>query len=204
MIGVPEKIPFQLGEYRITPFYLPHTSPGREQGGIIPCPNYGFLIEHEEMGTMIYASDMQAVAVSNGEGCLCDSYGNSYVWNIDRCPFIYEETHGKPLGVPRFLLFKQQRINHMLIESNYIFKERNTIDKNKVRHVIRGHHSLENCIGFIKRNQTSDLRTITLIHLSSDSDPEIMRKEIQEVAGQWCNVAVAEPGLQIKLKKFPF
>lgn len=205
MIGKPERIPFAVGSYRVIPFFLPHTSHVKDEQKIIPCPNFGYIIQNEEMGTMIYATDMQAIAVSNGEGCLCDKYGNSYVWDIDRFPFIYEETNGLPCGLPNFLTFKNTHINHMLIECNYVFKERVHIDKNKIRHVIRGHHSLENCVGFIKRNKTPDLRNVILCHLSSENaDPETMQKEVQSVAGKWVRVDVAEKGKTVELSRFPF
>ena len=100
--------------------------------------------------------------------------------------------------------FKSLRLNHMIIESNYDFNDFADIDEFKRSHVGFGHHSLQACKNFIKANKTPDLRTITLIHLSGDSDPEVMQKEIQAVAGQWCNVAVAEPGLELVLNKYPW
>lgn len=200
-----EKKKIEVGSWHVIPFFLPHTSHVKDEQKIIPCPNFGYIIQNEEMGTMIYATDMQAIAVSNGEGCLCDKYGNSYVWDIDRFPFIYEETNGLPCGLPNFLTFKNMHINHMLIECNYVFKERAHIDKNKIRHVIRGHHSLENCVGFIKRNKTPDLRNIILCHLSGENaDPETMQREIQSVAGKWVNVEVAHAGDEYVLSKYPW
>lgn len=59
MKGIPEKIPVCIGEFKIIPFYLPHTTRDKETGKIIPCPNFGFLIEHEEMGKLIYATDFE-------------------------------------------------------------------------------------------------------------------------------------------------
>ena len=203
--GLPEKRSVRISEWIVTPFYLPHTSYDKDTKMLMSCPNFGYIIQNDEMGALLYATDMQAIAVSNGNGCLCDKYGNSYVWNIDRFPFIYEETNGLPCGFPNFLTFKNLHINHMLIECNYVFKDRMHIDKNKIRHVIRGHHSLENCIGFVKRNKTTDLRNIILCHLSSENaDPETMQKEVQSVAGKWVNVEVAKAGGEYVLSKYPW
>ena len=62
-----------------------------------------------------------------------------------------------------------------------------------------------NCVGFIKRNKTPDLRNIILCHLSSENaDPETMQKEVQSVAGKWVNVAVAHAGDEYVLSKYPW
>ena len=203
MIGAPERIPFEVGGFKIVPFYLPHTS-RTDEGELVPCPNFGYLIQSEEMGTLLYATDMQVMAKANGDGSLINQYGSPIVWDMDRCPFIYEETNGMQLGLPVLLDFKSMRINHMLIETNYIFAERFDIDSVKRRHVIRGHHSAEVCASFIKKNQTPDLRTVTLIHLSRDTDEENILRQVKEVAGKRVDVAVAHPGLEVDLRRFPF
>lgn len=59
MIGVPERIPFEANGFRIVPFYLPHTTRDKETGKLIPCPNFGFLLEHEEMGRLLYMTDFE-------------------------------------------------------------------------------------------------------------------------------------------------
>ena len=45
MIGKPERIPFEVGSYRVIPFYLPHTTRDKDTGALIPCPNFGYLIQ---------------------------------------------------------------------------------------------------------------------------------------------------------------
>ena len=78
-------------------------------------------------------------------------------------------------------------------------------DSGKYAHVLQGHSSLSTVKEIIRVNRTPDMRNVVLCHLSADNaDPEAMQKEIQEVAGQWCNVAVAEPKLQIYLRKYPW
>lgn len=54
MIGKPERIPFTVGSFKIIPFYLPHDN----------TPNFGFLIEHEEMGKLLYCTDYEYLPYS--------------------------------------------------------------------------------------------------------------------------------------------
>ena len=50
MIGEPERIPFEVGSYRVTPFYLPHDN----------TPNFGFLIDlPDDAGRLLYATDFE-------------------------------------------------------------------------------------------------------------------------------------------------
>ena len=50
MIGKPERIPFEVGSYRLTPFYLPHDN----------TPNFGFLIDlPDDAGRLLYATDFE-------------------------------------------------------------------------------------------------------------------------------------------------
>jgi len=78
-------------------------------------------------------------------------------------------------------------------------------DSGKYAHVLQGHSSLSTVKEIIRVNKTSDMHNVILCHLSADNaDPEVMKKEIQVVAGQWCNVAVAEPGLELVLSKYPW
>ena len=164
MIGKPERISFEVGSYRVIPFYLPHTTRDKETGALIPCPNFGYLIEHEEMGKLLYMTDMEYSPFS----------------------------------------FKSQRINHLVIESNYCEDLVNNADAN-YSHRLQGHCSLETCKGIVVANKTSDLRTVTLIHLSdSAADPDRMKSEIQQVAGKWVQVGVAEKNSVVLLSKYPF
>ena len=45
MIGKPERIPFEMGSFHVTGFYLPHTTRDKDTGTLIPCPNFGYLIQ---------------------------------------------------------------------------------------------------------------------------------------------------------------
>lgn len=59
MIGRPERIPFKCGSFTIIPFCVPHTTKDKETGKIIPCSNFGYIIQEESMGTLLYMTDME-------------------------------------------------------------------------------------------------------------------------------------------------
>lgn len=164
LTGVPEKKWFRCGEFSIMPFYVPHTTKDKDTGKIIPCPNFGYLVQHEEMGRLLYMTD------------------------LEYCPYS----------------FKNLLVQHLLLECNYIEELVNREAEN-YRHRLQGHCSLDTCKGIVEANKTPDLRTVTLIHLSDKvCDPNRVLKEIKEVAGDRVEVNVAEPGLEVELKKFPF
>lgn len=135
-------------------FYVPHDN----------TPNFAFLIEHEEMGWLLYLTD------------------------LEYCPYS----------------FKNLRVQHLLIECNYIEDLVNR-DAENYSHQIRGHCSLDTCKGIIEANKTLDLRTTTLIHLSDKAcNPNRVLEEIKKVAGNRVEVSVAVPGLEVELKRLPF
>lgn len=64
MIGVPEKIPFKIGNFTVQAFYLPHTTQDKDTGKIVPCSNFGYYIYHEEMGALVYMTDFEFPTMS--------------------------------------------------------------------------------------------------------------------------------------------
>lgn len=102
------------------------------------------------------------------------------------------------------LTFKNMRINHFLIECNHL-DESPEQDSFKFEHSIRGHSSLSTVKEIIRVNKTASLRTITLCHLSEEwGNPEVIQKEIQDVAGDDVLVQIARPGLNVDLNLCPF
>lgn len=154
MKGVPEKKWFRCGEFKVMGFYVPHDG----------CPNFGYLVQNEEMGRLLFMTDMEFSPYS----------------------------------------FKNLRVQHLLIETNYIEDLVNREAENYA-HQIRGHCSLNTCKGIVEINKTPDLRTVTLIHLSDNvCDQNRVFEEINEVAGNMVDVNVAVPGLEVVLNRFPF
>ena len=49
VLSVPEFQRFRLGGFTVQPFYLPHNG----------VPNFGYLIEHAEMGRLLFMTDME-------------------------------------------------------------------------------------------------------------------------------------------------
>ena len=58
MVGKPEKIPFEVGSYRVIPFNLPHTTRDKYTGELIPCPNFGYLIQCGDE-KLLYLTDFE-------------------------------------------------------------------------------------------------------------------------------------------------
>lgn len=59
MKGVPERYPFRVGLFIVTPFELPHTTYDKETNQLVPCSNYGYLVGHKEMGRLLYMTDFE-------------------------------------------------------------------------------------------------------------------------------------------------
>lgn len=59
MKGRPENIPFKIKGFTVIPFYVPHTTRDNDTSAIIECPNFGYMILHEEMGKLVYITDME-------------------------------------------------------------------------------------------------------------------------------------------------
>lgn len=101
--------------------------------------------------------------------------------------------------------FKNIRLTDMLVECNH---QKELVDKGQAKypHQIKGHCSLDTLIEkVIKENMTSDLRTVILCHLSSDSaSPDECLSEVQKIVGEGVNVVVARKDLEVELSKYPF
>lgn len=96
-------------------------------------------------------------------------------------------------------VFKNQNINHILIEANHS-KELLNREKANYIHSIRGHASINTTCKFLEANRTSHLRTVILVHLSSECGDEKVFKEMAEKVVD-CPVYVARAGLEIELKE---
>ena len=54
----PERIPFKVGSFHVTGFYLPHTTRDKDTGALIPCPNFGYLIRYGDE-KLLYLTDFE-------------------------------------------------------------------------------------------------------------------------------------------------
>lgn len=95
--------------------------------------------------------------------------------------------------------FKKQMVDAILVEVNYQTKYAETLAANYA-HKIRGHFSLENCIEFLKANQTDNLKTVVICHTSGMTmDLNECLSEIQKVVGNEVNVYAARKGTEVCL-----
>lgn len=89
-----------------------------------------------------------------------------YVTDLEYCPYD----------------FSKQKINHILVESNY---DMQFVDKSfpNYEHIIRGHMSLDTCKEFVRTNNTDSLKNVILCHLSTkNSDKAYFINEVQKMA----------------------
>lgn len=126
--------------------------------------NYGFVIEHEDCGKIIFATDTYQIPYR----------------------------------------FKNAR--HFFVESNNDFDLMvdNLCDNEFSRSHNNDHMELSNTIEFLKENYSSDLQSITLIHLSQTNiDAEKAVQKVKDELG-FTNVKYAQSGQEIELNKEEF
>lgn len=90
---------------------------------------------------------------------------------------------------------------HFLVEANYStdLVER---DSAKYEHQITGHMNIDTTCRFLKKNNNSNLKTVTLCHLSADcGNAEDFKARAEEVVD--CDVYIAKKGLEINLDLIP-
>lgn len=107
--------------------------------------------------------------------------------------------------------FKKLQLNHIMIEANYSAKVVNqylmedAIDLVRVNRTMQTHMEFETTKEFIRANKTPSLDSITLLHLSDgNSNAKQFQEEIQELAGKFARVAVADKGVEVELDLFPW
>lgn len=95
--------------------------------------------------------------------------------------------------------FAKQKINHMLIECNYI-KDMADTDIPNFEHKIRGHAELDTVRKFVEVNNSDALQSVILCHLGNgSSDKDKIITQIKKIAAG-ATVDVAEPGKCWELK----
>lgn len=125
---------------------------------------YGFLIQHEEFGKMVFTTDTNSVP------------------------------------------YKFKGVQHWMIEANY--SEEILIDNacNDVysRSASENHLEINDTIEVLKRNYSSELQNVVLIHLSSgNSNEKDFKERVQQELG-FDGVWVTNNGMEIELNKSEF
>lgn len=96
--------------------------------------------------------------------------------------------------------YKFKGLDHILIECNYsmdILQEKELPNSLKSR-IIKSHFELNNVKEFLKSNDLSQVKDITLIHLSDgNSNAALFKEEIEKLTGK--PVYVADEGLEIEM-----
>ena len=102
-------------------------------------------------------------------------------------------------------------VNHIMVEANYA---QDILDENVAsgeipqslrNRIMKSHMSFDTAKGMVEANKSPHLRNVIMCHLSTrNSDKKRFQEEIQEVAGPYCNVAVAKKGLELEINKYPF
>jgi phosphoribosyl 1,2-cyclic phosphodiesterase len=125
---------------------------------------YGFLIQHEEFGKMVFATDTNSVP------------------------------------------YKFKGVQHWLLESNYdndILID-NACNDVYSRSASENHLEINDTIEVLKRNYSSELQNVVLIHLSSgNSNEKDFKERVQQELG-FDRVWIADKGLKIELNKSEF
>lgn len=106
--------------------------------------------------------------------------------------------------------FRSHAVDHIMIEANYddgILDGRVGTGEMLISRAVRvrnTHMSMHDTCEALRANQTGNLKTVTLIHLSGDNgDAERFRK-LAESAVIFAKVHVASPGMMIELNKDEF
>lgn len=126
---------------------------------------------------------------------------------------ITEPTMGKLVFVTdaEYVKYTFPGVNHIMVEANYsqdILDENmnsGEIHKALRDRIMKSHMSFDTAKGMVKANKNPMLRNVILCHLSShNSDKKRFEKEMKDVAGQFCNVTVAQKGVEVDLGLCPF
>lgn len=102
--------------------------------------------------------------------------------------------------------YRFKGVNHFIVECNNNFDDMvdNLCDNNVSMSNSKDHMEISDTIEFLKQNYSSDLQSVTLIHLSdANIDAKKALERVKEELG-FDRVWIAEKGLEIELEKEEF
>lgn len=138
------------------------------------CPCYGFLIEHPDIGKLIYITD----------ACYAKWTFKNINHIIIGCDYQM-----------KFLMEKYENVEGERIKNHLIIGAQR-------QHILKGHMELQTVKNFVKANKSNALRNVILCHLSRDNaDPDECLSEVQNVVGEGVSVHIAHKGLEVELKE---
>ncbi|MCC0744933.1 MBL fold metallo-hydrolase [Clostridioides sp. ZZV14-6044] len=175
------------------------------------------IVELTNNGIDVYSSKgtLEALKIENHRTKIIESEKLFKVGNFKTMPFRTKHDAVEPIG---FLInhkeigdllfitdsyyceYNFKNLNHIMIECNY---SKDLLDSNKDKiylrnRIVKSHFELSNVINFLNANDLSNIKTITLLHLSEEnSNKDLFIKEIEKSLG--IPVMVAEKGIEIYL-----
>lgn len=99
--GIPEMKPLKLGQFLVIPFYLPHNG----------VPNYGYLIEHPDMGRSLFITDFE----------LCE--WNFLDWKVRH--FLIETNYDLKFAERNIPNYRHKLMGHCSLETAIGFVKKN-------------------------------------------------------------------------------
>lgn len=141
------------------------------------------------------------------------------IGNFNVLPFKTEHDCAEPLGFAInhkdmgtllfatdtfYIRYNFKKLSHLVIECNYKADiladnfEKANLSHHLMKRIQRSHFELGNLKTFLRKTDLSNVKTITLIHLSSDnSDGELFQREIMKITGK--PVYIASEGMTVQL-----
>lgn len=164
-----------------------------------PYRNDGYTLELKNSQFIIQAFDNRSKdgkwLHDNTDGTECHCYGY-YIQHPDIGRLVY-------VTDSEYVRWRFQNVNHILVEANYSPVYMESIDNPKRSHILTGHMSIDTAVEFLRVNKSPALRNVVLLHLSQSNSDEAQFKAAAEAVVD-CPVYVADKGLEVELRKFPF
>lgn len=186
----------------------------------------GYAARYAALGIPIYASrgTIEAIPLMNGTVRTLRTMEVQYIDDWKVMPFDTRHDAAEPLGfiiehpeAGRILFmtdtafcpydFRTLGLDHIMVEANYddAILDGNVangeVDAARAARTRRDHMSLRAACELVRADQTAELKTVVLIHLSSqNSDAAQFARKVGETA-LFATIAVAKAGLTIELNK---